>query len=396
MQELAGKSTSRIEIIDVLRGFTLLGIALVHFPEQYYAGQPPDTHKDMTTHGVIDTVVSLIVGIFITGKFFMIFSFLFGMSFYIQLSKSDGSVAFFFRFAWRLIVLFLIGLVHHLHYRGDILTIYAVLGFGLLISYKLPDKVLLIIALALVFNVPSLILRTIDIFSGTPNSLLNADQSVLEKYLNTFKSGTYTEIIRANWHEFQGKVDFQFQSGRVYITLGLFLLGLYAGRKNVFSNPVVFKKYIITSLWILLGAVIVTVSIFGVLSTGGVQITPPIGFAVGGAGYDVFNACLSCIYVGIVVTLFQKEKWKSRLMNFYAVGRMGLTTYLMQAVAGVLIFSGMGLGLLGEIGAALSALIGIAYFVLQMIFSNYWFTKFRFGPVEWLWRTLTYFKIQPF
>ena len=82
-------------------------------------------------------------------------------------------------------------------------------------------------------------------------------------------------------------------------------------------------------------------------------------------------------------------------MNFYAVGRMGLITYLMQAVAGVLIFSGMGLGLLGEIGAALSALIGIAYFVLQMIFSNYWFTKFQFGPVEWLWRSLTYFKIQP-
>jgi uncharacterized protein len=80
------------------------------------------------------------IGIFISGKFFMIFSFLFGMSFFIQLDKSDGSPAFLFRFAWRLIVLFIIGLVHHLHYRGDILTIYAVLGFGLLLCHKLPDK----------------------------------------------------------------------------------------------------------------------------------------------------------------------------------------------------------------------------------------------------------------
>lgn len=130
----------RIEVIDVLRGFTLLGIILVHFTEQYYAGQPPKVHENYGAHNLADMIVLGFIGIFISGKFFMIFSFLFGMSFFIQLDKSDDSPAFLFRFAWRLIVLFIIGLVHHLHYRGDILTIYAVLGFGLLLCHKLPDK----------------------------------------------------------------------------------------------------------------------------------------------------------------------------------------------------------------------------------------------------------------
>ncbi|HNB62516.1 MAG TPA: heparan-alpha-glucosaminide N-acetyltransferase domain-containing protein, partial [Saprospiraceae bacterium] len=117
----------RIEVIDVLRGFTLFGIALVHFTEQFYAGMPPEGHNIAGT-AVIDQVVSGIVGIFIQGKFFMIFSFLFGMSFFIQLSKTHGSSGFVLRFLWRLIVLFGIGLLHQIHYRGDILTIYAILG----------------------------------------------------------------------------------------------------------------------------------------------------------------------------------------------------------------------------------------------------------------------------
>ncbi len=141
---------SRIKIIDILRGFALLGIIIVHFTEQYYAGQAPEVHSKMLTKNLGDEITLGLIGILVQGKFFMIFSFLFGLSFFIQFDKSDGSGPFALRFAWRLIVLFLIGMLHHLHYRGDILTIYAVLGFALLLVYKLPDKALLILSLVLV------------------------------------------------------------------------------------------------------------------------------------------------------------------------------------------------------------------------------------------------------
>ncbi len=396
MQITTPGSATRIDVIDVLRGFTLLGIALVHFTEQYYAGQPPKIHENMMNHGLADSIVSGIVGIFITGKFFMIFSFLFGFSFFIQLDKSDGSAKFVGRFAWRLIVLFIIGFIHHLHYRGDILTIYAMLGFGLLLAYRLPDKVLLWVALILVFDIPTVVARTIPLFTHVTNDpTLNSDQLELETYFNTFKSGSYIDILRANFYEFKSKMDFQIQFGRIYITMGLFLLGLYAGRNNFFANQTFFKRLIRMALWTLLACVIVTVSIFGALQMFGVEITPAIGFLVGGTAYDVFNACMSCIYVCLVLSLFQKETWRNRLMIFYAVGRMGLTTYLTQALIGVLIFSSIGLGLLGDIGAALCALIGIAAFAAQIIFSNLWLSKFQYGPAEWLWRSLTYFRPQP-
>ena len=102
------KQSVRIEVIDVLRGFTLLGIILVHMTEQYYAGQPPEQYANFAAKGLADQIVSGFIGMFIQGKFYMIFSFLFGLSFYIQLSKSDGSASFVTRFFWRLLILFAI------------------------------------------------------------------------------------------------------------------------------------------------------------------------------------------------------------------------------------------------------------------------------------------------
>ena len=126
------------------------------------------------------------------------------------------------------------------------------------------------------------------------------------------------------------------------------------------------------------------------------ELSQPQQFLLGGTIFDIFNAALASIYVGLIVTAFQKEKWKHRLMPFYAVGRMGLTTYLMQAAIGTLLLFSYGLGLLGEYGAAVWALVGLFVFYLQIIFSKLWLQNFYFGPVEWLWRSLTYFKIQPF
>lgn len=396
MQTLRGES-DRIEVIDVLRGFTLFGIILVHFNEQYYAGMPPNIHENFITHKLADTIVSYFIGLLISGKFFMIFSFLFGMSFFIQLDKSDGSPAFLLRFAWRLIVLFLIGLIHHLHYRGDILTIYAVLGFGLLLTYKLPDKVLLALALVLVFSLPSLGTRIYDVMINptAENNMMNPDQKILEAYYNTVKSGRYLDILTANFYEFKGKFEFQVFTGRLYITLGLFLLGLYAGRKRIFDNPLFFKKLIRYGLWTLLGCIVAAGLIALIVFAAKIEMTMPMQFLLGGTVFDVFNAALAAIYVGLIVRLFQKEKWRPRLMIFYEVGRMGLTTYLLQAVIGTLLLFSYGLGLLGNYGATVWAIVSIVIFYFQIQFSKWWLHRFQYGPVEWLWRSLTYLKVQP-
>jgi uncharacterized protein len=286
--------------------------------------------------------------------------------------------------------------IHQVHYRGDILTVYAILGVGLLICHRLPNRILLILALVLVLDLPSMATRAVQaIYPSTGPSFFNQDQKPLELYFNTVKSGSYISILKANLADLPSKFEFQVWSGRLYITMGLFLLGLYAGRKNVFGNPENFKKLIRLALWTLLGCILSSVVIFGSMELAGIKRTQAIEWMIGGEAYDIFNACLATIYAGLVVMLFQKERWRKRLMVFYSVGRMGLTTYLMQATIGVLIFFSIGLGQLGELGAGVSFLVGIAVFAGQIIFSNLWLRYFQYGPVEWLWRSLTYFRIQP-
>lgn len=390
---------SRIEIIDILRGFALLGIAMVHFTEQYYAGQPPEVHADMIAKNLADQITLGIIGFLIQGKFFMIFSFLFGLSFFIQLSKSESSSKFIVRFAWRLLILFAIGMIHHLHYRGDILSIYAVLGFVLLLAYRLPDSALLIVALILIIDLPAVAMRLYDAVAGT-SSDFNADQKKLLEYYDTLKSGNYVSILKANFYEFLPKFEFQVFSGRIFITTGLFLLGLYAGRKKFFERweeqiPFI-KKLLKNSLWTILGCVVFAALFFGGAQLFKVEMNQGIQFAAGGLVYDVFNACLATIYIMWILLLFGKEKWKPRLIHFYALGRMGLTTYLMQTFFGVLLFFSIGFGMLGEFGALICLSIGIIVFVIQIYFSQWWLGRFRYGFFEWLWRSLTYLKWQPF
>jgi uncharacterized protein len=393
------QKTSRIEIIDILRGFALLGIIIVHFTEQYYAGQPPETHANMTAQNLGDQIAMGFIGTLIQGKFYMIFSFLFGLSFFIQFDKSDGSGRFALRFAWRLIILFLIGLLHHLHYRGDILTIYAVLGFVLLLLYKLPDRALLILSLLLIVNVPSVGVRLYDAYTGA-SSMPNADQTALLKYFDTVKSGSYLSILQANWYEFIPKFEFQVSFGRIYITTGLFLLGLLVGRRKFFERwqeqvPVI-KHLLKTSLWTLLGCILFSLAFFGGAQALKIEMSQSFQFAIGGLVFDIFNACLATFYITGILLLYRKEKWQKRLMTFYAVGRMGLTTYLMQSLFGMLIFFSIGLGLLGDYGALVWVAAALVVFVIQIYFSQWWLSRFCYGFFEWLWRSATYFKWQEF
>lgn len=390
--------SSRIEAIDVLRGFTLFGIMLVHMVEQYYAGPHPDK-IDAAGASIIDQIAIAFTSIFIMGKFYMIFSFLFGLSFFIQSSKHDSG--FLLRFAWRLLILFVIGFIHHLHYRGDILTIYAILGMGLLLFSWLPDKALLVVALVLVLDLPAFATRLVSSIAagdGPVPSAFNIPDSVRLAYFETLKSGSYLDILKANLADFSTKMTFQVESGRIYITLGLFLLGVYAGRKQWFHNlgekRPHFRRAKRFALWSLLGVIVSALVVFGGANVMGIPVAESTQMLIGMLVYDLFNFALASFYVAAIVLLFLNERWSQRLMIFYPVGRMGLTIYLLQSLMGTLIFFNYGLGLLFDFGAATCLVLGIVLFIVQIFFARIWFNYFQFGPVEWLWRSLTYFKVQ--
>jgi uncharacterized protein len=391
------KTSDRIQVIDVLRGFALLGIVLVHMVEQYYAGPMPESITSQLHPSIADHIAQGFTTTFIMGKFYMIFSFLFGLSFFIQFSKHDGN--FVTRFTWRLTILFIIGMIHHLHYRGDILTIYAMLGLPLLLLHRLPDKSLLVLSLVLILNIPTVIMRTVQLITGVAApDLFAGDQSEWLAYFNTVKSGAYPDILVANLYSFDDKMLFQVLFGRLYITLGLFLLGVYAGRKKLFERidqKLISIKKARNFAWLtVLGCIVLTGAIFGLTTLMKLKLSQEAGMLIGGFFFDTFNSALAVVYFTVIVLLFQKQKWHERLMVFYGVGRMGLTTYVMQSAIGTFIFFSFGLGLINEIGALMSLLLGIAIFVVQIVFANYWFRYYAYGPLEWLWRSLTYLKVQ--
>ena len=400
----------RIDVVDALRGFALFGIIIAHMANQYYAGWPPPGHENMAVKNSFDGFLQTFHDILIVSKFYTIFSFLFGLSFGIQLLRSkEKGRSFLVRFSWRLLLLFLIGFVNHIHYRGDILTIYAVLGFFLLLFYKTGNRALLFWSFFFILNMPGYIFRTIDYVkslqkpagttqsSGMPEGFdMKKMQAEATSYFDMVKKGDYTGIIKTNiTKEFANKMAFQVFSGRLSVTLGLFILGLYVAKRRIFENIQEHLPGIKKWLW---GTAIFCISMIALYFTLGEKL-----FQITGLGglilsflADAFSPALSMVYVAGFMLLFQKTGSQKRMLNLAPLGRMGLTTYIMQTMIGVLLFYGYGFNQLDVIGNSTTFAIGTVVFIIQVYFSKWWMKHFYYGPFEWAWRSATYLKLQPF
>src|SRR5688572_29727588 len=193
--------TDRIVILDVLRGFSLFGIIVTHAAMGFLSGRPPK--PGFMSFTPLDQGVDQIVRLLFNGKFFTIFSFLFGLSFAIQLANSERKGgAFVGRFAWRLLLLALIALVHCAFYSGDILIIYAALGFFLIPVRNLDTKLLATVGLVLVLNIPGLMLGLARSSNSAPPAPAAATQapaaasmSSPQRQFEIKQSGSLSELV---------------------------------------------------------------------------------------------------------------------------------------------------------------------------------------------------------
>jgi len=389
---------SRIAVVDVLRAFALFGIIITHSGNGFLSGRPPK--PGFMAFTPLDQWVDTITRLFFVGKFFTIFSFLFGLSFAIQLANAARKGdSFSGRFTWRLVLLALIALVHGAFFSGDILIVYAVLGLLLVPVQKLNTKVLATVAVVLVLNVPGLILglARANVSTPPPSATLSAAPagSSPQRQFDIKQQGTVGELVYLNLTEsLPGKVDFQIRTGRLWMTYGLFLLGLCAGRMQLFedsgANRMFFRRLIIaTGTVALITTVIATLKPAAPPSSNLTDVLATFSFSVQ-------QASLSAVYLGLVTLWFWRQPARGLLPQLAPMGRMGLTTYLLQTVFGLTLFYGIGFGMLGHLGTAAAVAAGVAFFAVQIVLSRWWMTHFSMGPVEWLWRSLTYFKWQPY
>jgi uncharacterized protein len=395
-------NSQRIIIVDALRGFALLGILLAHMIYWYTAGPLPGSlfskYQDIATG-----IVSVLNEVLISGKFFAFFSFLFGLSFYLQMqSMEKRQDNFVLRYGWRIAILGIIGLIHHAFWQGDILSIYAPLGFILLPLRKLSNKWILVLGILFAVNLPGLIMETVRflIESNTPpppNTPSFDPEADGKEYYRVITEAGLPELWRYNLARLSTKFQFQLDSGRIFITFGFFLLGMYTGRKQWFETPDesrrVWKKICRRSGWLTLGTLLLAVLIFAsneIFKLGWQQNrTVGIIFSV---IQNTNSAALVCFYVAGLTLLMYRSRWQKLLFPLASVGKLALTCYLGQTFAGLLLFYHVGFGLIGQTPPWLNWLIGTAYFLMQVILSRLWLKSFYYGPLEWLWRSLTFFK----
>jgi len=402
MNTLAASPGERIAVVDVLRAFALFGIIVTHAVDGFLAGQPPV--QDFMLFSAADRVVDQIEHLFTFGKFYTIFSFLFGLSFAIQLHKAtQKGVGFSGRFSWRLAVLALIAIAHGAFFAGDILIIYALLGLLLIPFRNAKTRTLLIVGLVLVCNVPGLLfggLAVMAIPEPTPEQLeANAAMQaqfaqMAQQQYHIKQSGTLLELMRANaYNGIVGKAFFMIITGRLWITFGLFLLGMWAGRLEIFKDTEANRAFFRKLLW--------PAGLIALITTLSEWLNPvseqalTAGNLLRWFSFTIQQVTLSAFYVAVVTLLYWRRPSTGLLPALAPMGRMGLTTYLGQTVFGVLVFYGLGLGLLGKIGAATAVGLALAFVVLQIVLAQLWARYFTMGPAEWVWRSLTYFKPQP-
>ena len=387
----------RISSIDALRGFSLIGIVLLHCMEHFDLTSYPEYTSELMQK--IDTIVYDVIRFFVQGKSYAIFSMLFGLSFFIQMdNQADKGVDFRLRFLWRMALLFVLGYVNGLMYMGEFFVVYAVLGCVMVLLWRVPTKILLAVALILFLQIPEWVSLGKMLMGVAPN-----ERSEMAKYMSSlyvecadiFANQGFWDMIRFNlWKGQLAKCLWVIAVARYLQLIGLFIIGMLIGRKGIHRSEENMVKWSKKALPWALG-------VFAVFY-GASLLLPALsleGFALGRARMllrNYANLGQMIFYVSGLTLLYYKSKgWRGVLDKLAPVGRMSVTNYMVQSALGVIVFYGFGLNMAMTATFAECALAGVVICVAQIIFSNWWMKRYYYGPVEWLWRTATWMKRVP-
>jgi len=387
-------SSERILFIDVLRGMALFGILAANM-RAFVAPLDCYDHIGVLFHGRADVVGQWIIDAFVQGKFITIFSFLFGMGFAIQMTRAEArGVRFLSFYPRRLFALALFGLIHGmLIWAGDVLLTYAFSGAILLLFRNRQQKTLLwwaggLFALPIVASSVFLGLY----FSRFHRSWMDPKPPDLQKLytvIQIYAHGTARQILAQNWVEWKRELPTTFFA--IYAS-ALFLLGMWVWRAGILQRLDEYKPvFQRVCAWCLpIGVVLSTyvATVKAVLPPGRVSLW---GWAAG-VLWLPGSHILSAGYISALALIFLNGNWQRYLLPFAAVGRTALTNYLAQSVICTLFFYHSTTGLYGRIGPALAFVPTVVLYGAQVVISNWWLQHYRFGPMEWLWRGMTYGK----
>lgn len=384
------KESNRLPWIDAARGIAIFGIFMVNMPAfnaPYFLYGGEERYWPSETSNIIQTIID----IFFQASFYTLFSFLFGFGLYMMKERLEEKGYHYkpvlFR---RLLVLILFGAIHaFLIWHGDILFSYGTLGLFLFLFFNRKPKTILTWAIAsLAGSVGILYLAIAPLIGrGILGSFVN--ETAISQAKQAYGEGSLGDILQQNlndWLYSNGAFSsWVFLAGSL---IPMFLFGMYFAKKKWLHQPDQFGRSLRIT-WI------ITLILFVIFKGGPYIIEFPEWVkmvtqdSIGGSASALF-------YVTSVALLYKKRSAFTKFLKpFTYVGRLSLSNYLLQSMICFFLFYSVGLGYYGEVSPLMSLILVIVIYSLQVVASRFWVRSFRYGPFEWLWRTLTYMRRQP-
>lgn len=392
---MTGPTTGRERhvILDALRGLALMGIALANFPEfALWTFLTSEEQAAMPTASM-DEIVRFLQYMLVDGKFYSIFSILFGIGFSLILARHGRKL-----FVRRMLLLVVIGFLHLMFiWSGDILLLYAIGGLLLTLFVGLKDKILLILAL-------SLILIPVGLDALTEFYAIDFAAPFYQAWWREAKAQGINEANFASWLRdaedygqmfaflIQGAYEriWEFVEGhRLPKVVGLFILGYLIGNRRLFAH---LQELPLRKVFFWAALVGIPMSLFYAWSAVNGH---PWGRTIHSMLYAVSVIPLAIVYIIAVCQLYLYRPNAALFRWVAAPGRMALSCYISQSLIGIVLFYGIGFGLGTSVGLVHIELVAFGVFLLQILLSLLWFRYFRFGPLEWLWRMFTYGRYFP-
>ena len=398
VEEKVGLRVDRIECIDALRGFALLGIFLANI--LYWSGWILITEQQRLALGGESGMLwqNRFHHIFIDGKFYTLFSLLFGAGFALQLERLTRRGADGLRiYRRRILILLTIGLVHSwLIWDGDILTLYALLGLVLPLFHGLSARALIVAALILIFIVPSAGMAAFGALGWEPHKHLMAWSFGISetlgglgadddpaKVLGWLRSEDFDLWLAWALSGTPFSWGIRLESWRIPKVLGIMLLGMVAGRRLAAGDLLTDRRLLRRLL------------------VGGLAVGVPVSFAYAllpSLGQTDWPSLVGTVPMAIAYAsgFALAWPWASKWLGLFAApGRMALTNYLAQSVVAGLLFYGIGFGLIGHLRPPAFYAVAVLIFALQVMASRWWLRHHAQGPMEALWRRWTYGRQRP-
>jgi uncharacterized protein len=388
------QAVERMDALDAVRGAAILGILLANvYAMAGFPFLPPDHYRSLPLADAHGPAFFLILFL-IEAKFYSLFSLLFGVGFavFIQRAAARGADAARL-FKRRLTGLLIIGLIHtFLIWMGDILATYALIGFALLPFVRRDNRTVLRWAaamLALPIGLYALMMAAAWIAAVPPQppGVHGAPPRVLLDAADGFATGGYADVVAGNAIFTAAQIVRRFMLMFFPRVFGMFLLGFYIGRRNIFADLDAHRPLLRRTLAWGMG-VGLPLSFAGAWMDGHLMGVPSAAGLLETMVKSIGVPALSLGYAAGLCLLFQRVTILRR--GFAPAGRMALSNYLMQSFAALAVFYGIGLGLFGRVPLVVALAGAAAFFVAQAIASRVWLAAAAFGPAEWLWRMFTY------